>query len=495
MPFAARHLSELFQTLRVRLTIWITLIVALMVVLTMLMVRQVVLHRLQVEFDQGLIDNARDSYIPLINKYQNRREKLEKELYDKVQLHSERGLFLQLYGPDQHVSWASDNVPDDLPPPRLAAPTRRLFDDVEETYRVLEIPAGVSLGDGQPGPPLFVRLGCSRVPLNEDIELLNRIMLWASTLIIFLAPLGGFVLAGRATRPISWIISTTARLQPSNLNERLPIRGSGDELDQLSQTINGMLDRIASYIERNQEFVANAAHELRSPLAAIRSTVEVGLNCSRTPEEYAQLLADVMEEITRLANLVNRLLLLAEGDAGRLGAHSQSTRLDKIIHESVDMFEAVAESQDVHLTATGLPSALVPGDEFHLRQVVRNLIDNAIKFSPAPGKVEVALRIDPLRKQAILTVTDQGLGIPADMQPHIFDRFYRVDKSRNRLSRRGGNGLGLAICRTIVTALHGEIGVESQPGQGSTFTVRLPLLEDAAPAAEERQLLPTSPPT
>jgi heavy metal sensor kinase len=490
MPFAARQLSELFQTLRFRLTVWITLVVALMVVVTMLMVRGVVLHRLQIEFDQALIDITRD-IIPLLTTLQNRPTKLASELERRVHLHADRGLFVQILSPDQQLLWASANLPAKLPPPDVSAMERRLFD--EGDYRVLEVPAGVPLGEGQPGAPQFIRSGCSQNPLSEDIDLLNRIMTLASTAIILLAPLGGFVLAGRATRPIARIISTAARLQPSNLNERLPLRGNGDELDQLSQTINGMLDRIASYIERNQEFVANAAHELRSPLAAMRSTVEVGMNRSRTPEEYAQLLDDVMEEVTRLANLVNRLLLLAEGDAGRLGASSQSARLDKVVLESVDMFDAVAESQGVQLTARELPPALVPGDEFHLRQVVRNLIDNAIKFSPAPGKVEVELCAEPARKQAVLRVKDQGIGIPADMQPHIFDRFYRVDKSRNRLSRRSGNGLGLSICRTIVTALHGEIAVASAPGQGSTFTVRLPLLEEGAAAAEGKQMQPSSP--
>src|SRR5439155_6416071 len=135
--------------------------------------------------------------------------------------------------------------------------------------------------------------------LQEDIDLLNRNILLASISIMLAAPLGGYVIALRATRPISQIIATAAHLQPGNLEERLPIRGTGDEIDQLSQTINGMLDRLASYLHQNRDFVANAAHELRSPLAAIRTSVEVGLNKSRTPDEYAAILADVMEEISR----------------------------------------------------------------------------------------------------------------------------------------------------------------------------------------------------
>ena len=496
MPFAGRHLSELFQTLRFRLTLWITVVVSLMVVLAMLAVREVVTQKLEAELDQDvLIANVKTVGEAIREQYPRRLRRLEADLESKVRLHSDRGWFVQLYDPAHQLLWSSPNFPADLPPPSFAPSARKLFD--YGPYRIIDssvpVTSDVPLADDVPSPAVFIRSGCSRDSLEDDVELLNRIMLLASSLIILVTPLGAFVLAGRATRPIAWIISTTARLQPSHLNERLPIRGTGDELDQLSQTINGMLDRIASYIERNQEFVANAAHELRSPLAAIRSTVEVGLNRSRTPEEYAALLTDVMEECGRLANLVNRLLLLAEGDAGLLGARDQSVRLDKIVRESVDMFEAVAETQDVQLTAGEPAAALVPGDEFHVRQIVRNLIDNAIKFSPAPGRVEVTLKTDPARKQAILAVKDHGIGIPEDLQPHIFDRFYRVDKSRNRLSRRSGTGLGLSICRSIVTALHGEISVQSRPGEGSTFTVVLPLLEESATARSDDKHLSASP--
>src|SRR5205807_749662 len=226
------------------------------------------------------------------------------------------------------------------------------------------------------GETYYIRCGFLQFALQEDIDLLNRNLLLASITLLLAAPLGGYVIALRATRPIAQIIATTAHLQPSNLKERLPIRGTGDEIDQLSQTINGMLDRLASYIDQNRDFVANAAHELRSPLAAIRSSVEVGLNKSRTPEEYAVILSDVMEEIGRLVGLVNRLLILAEGDAGRLAGKDQFAHLDKIVRESVDMFDAVAELKGVRLQLGELARALVPGDETYLRQVVRNLIDN-----------------------------------------------------------------------------------------------------------------------
>ena len=191
------------------------------------------------------------------------------------------------------------------------------------------------------------------------------------------------------------------------------------------------------------------------------------------------MLSDVMEEVSRLAGLVNRLLILAEGDAGRIAGKEQAARLDKIVCESVEMFEAVAEARGVQLSIADVTPTVVPGDDAHLRQVVRNLVDNAIKYNKDPGRVIVSLRQDPLKKVAILTVQDTGTGIDPAVLPRIFERFYRADKSRARSAERAGYGLGLSICQTIVHALKGSITVESKPGVGSTFTVRLPLLDES----------------
>jgi signal transduction histidine kinase len=214
--------------------------------------------------------------------------------------------------------------------------------------------------------------------------------------------------------------------------------------------------------------------------------VEVALNKSRTPEEYVAILADVMEEIGRLAGLVNRLLILAEGDAGRLTGRTQLTRLDKIVRESVDMFEAVADMHGVRLTIGDLAAATVSGDETYLRQVVRNLIDNAIKYNRDPGQVTVHLRVAPERKEALLIVEDTGIGIDAEVLPRIFERFYRADKARTREVDRSGYGLGLSICQAIVQALHGDITVQSEAGKGATFTVRLPSAEDGQSPPQKR---------
>jgi signal transduction histidine kinase len=474
-------LSERFKnltaTIRFRLTVWMIVVVFVLVVVAMFGVRQIYRARLMNKFDQDL--NADIEPVSReIRQYFPDWRRLELQLDEIEKAHPLEKWFAEIYDENGRMVAAGGFKPplprfskDESMQPHDVVPYRLIVARLEE--------AGL--------PVLYLRIGGARQPLEDDLSALDQTMMLRSIAILLLAPLGGYILALRATRPIAWIIAAANRLQPSHLHERLPIRGTGDELDQLSQTINGLLDRIADYIDRNREFVAHAAHELRSPLAAIRSSVEVALNRPRTPEEYATLLGEVMEECQYLSNLVNRLLILAEGDAGRVGTRHQAARLDKIIRESVDMFEAVAEMQHVRLRAASLASAVVPGDEFHLRQVVRNLIDNAVKFSPHGGTVTITLRVDGDNRRAVLTVQDQGVGIPVADVPHIFERFYRGDKARQRELGRTSSGLGLSICQTIVQALEGTITVASRVGQGSTFTVTLPLAPDTSIAAPVRE--------
>jgi signal transduction histidine kinase len=301
-------------------------------------------------------------------------------------------------------------------------------------------------------------------------------MVLAAALLLVLTPLGCYWLAGRATAPIAQIIRTTSQLRPSQLNERLPLRNTGDELDQLSQTINGLLDRLASFVNEKRDFLANAAHELRSPLAAIRSSVEVALNSKRSSGEYVALLEEIMEECSDLGVLVNQLLLLTESEKADLGPPSGPVALDRVTRRSFNMFQGVAEAEGLELTLTQVDTQIwVHGDEHHLQQVINNLVDNAIKFTAPAGKVQVEVRSLADEGFALLQVSDTGMGIAVEDQGRIFERFYRGDHSRQRQGHQRGNGLGLAICHSIVTSLGGSITVQSQPGVGSTFRVKIPL--------------------
>lgn len=466
MPFVG--FNTILRTLRIRLALWIIVVVLLMVGLTMLVVRQVVHRTLLFEFDQILRADSQE--IALMIRQIN--EPAEKALNRHAMGHVHQQWFAEIYDTNGVRMWGTESTPEELPEPDFTPGQPEFVDS--DSYRMLLTYL--------PRAGFWLRLGSSKQSLVEDVALLNRIMILATILIALVAPLGAYALAGRATRPLAWIIATTARLQPQKLDERLPLRGTNDELDQLSSTINGMLDRIASYIERHRDFIANAAHELRSPLAAIRSMVEVALNRPRSAEEYQGLLTDVIVEAGRLSNLVDRLLLLAEGDAGRHASRGGIVGLDRLVLESVEMFQAVAESRDIELRADHVEPVSVRGDEFHLRQVIRNLIDNAIKFNNRPGSVRVKTWGDQDTKRAYLEVSDTGPGIPSEALPRIFERFYRADKSRIREEGPGGYGLGLSICQLIVQSFDGEIRVRSGEGKGSTFTVELPLALPNRPA-------------
>jgi two-component system heavy metal sensor histidine kinase CusS len=462
MPFG--QLRRLFPTLRIRLVLWLTAVVLLLVIVTFVMVQHFFGRAIRSDFNQKLLSDLAAVKSDLA-EFHDEEDKLHTALNKKVHTHPFQQWFVEIFDDRGGIIWSTPAAPK-LPafnPEKFGS----LLDDGEFRYVDARIQ---ELGK----MPRIVRVGSSRASLEDDLEILGRSLLFLSIFILVLAPAGGFLLVSQATRPIQWIISTAQRLQPAKLDERLPVRDTGDELDQLSTTINTLLDRIAHYIASQQDFVANAAHELRSPLAAIRSSVEVGLGRARTTEEYVELLDMVVQECGRLSTLVNQLLLLAEGDAGKLDPGKSVAWLDRIVRETKEMFDPVAEAKEVTIVAENLPPVMVHGDENRLRQVIRNLIDNAIKFNKPGGEIRVRLDAIPRRQEAVLRIADTGIGIPLEEKERLFRRFYRADKSRHR----GGSGLGLSICEAIISSSGGSIECDSRPGHGTEFIVTLQLAPD-----------------
>jgi signal transduction histidine kinase len=288
------------------------------------------------------------------------------------------------------------------------------------------------------------------------------------------APIGGYFLAIGAIRPLTEFTRVASTLAPIKLGQRLPVQNTGDELDVLSQTINKLLDRIDKHLQRRRDSLANSAHELRSPLAAIRSSVEVALNDQRSAAEYEELLLDIIEQCEGLESLVNQLLLLAETeDAGARESFELVSWSDLVMY-SVDVFRAAAEVANVELAEHIEPGILVRGNRQHLRQVINNLLDNAIKYTPGGGSVSVHLTASDAH-EAVLRVMDTGVGIPAEDLPRVCERFFRGDKAHRRQYGTGGTGLGLSICQSVVEAHGGTIKVDSHLGDGTTVTVSLPL--------------------
>lgn len=474
------HLRTIFRSLRFRLSAWNTAVVLLIVIVTLVGVREALRYTLVRENDLLLLDDTYEVVLAVERFHPNLGE-IYNEMDRKARGHADRNLFVQLLSDDGEVMSSSGSPPplDALPEVVADRPTLSTIDGYRIAQRLIN-------RDGL--PPYTVRVGMSLGMIDADLATLTRLMMAAGVAILFIAPLGGYFLAGRATRPLGRIISTAARLRPSHMEERLPIRGTQDELDQLSMTINRFLDLLRDYLQRNREFVANAAHELRSPLAAVQSSVEVTLNSDRTVEEYQDMLGEIADQCGQLRVLVNQLLLLAENDAARSQIKMAPVSLDHLVEKSVEMFRGVAEERGVQIISNLDSDVMIEGDADRLRQVINNLVDNSLKFTPSGGQVFVALVEDVPGRRAILKVSDTGLGINEGDLPHVFERFYRGDKSRQHQDQTAGNGLGLSICYSIVSAHNGTIRVDSCEGKGAAFVVTLPMETDQVVADDGSQM-------
>jgi heavy metal sensor kinase len=462
---------SLAGTLRFRLTAWTCLVVFVTVLITLLGVREGVRHSLLVALDEQLREDIEEVRLS-VHGAGPRPKKLREELALKAQGHASHGWFAQVFSSEGEMVWSTGEAPE----LSLAVrPTNRIVYHSTADYRIAQ--TQIASADT---PTRIVRIGTSLAPVDEEVQQLTNVLITSGIVALVLIPLIAYWLAGRATRPLAQIIATAAQLRPSSLQERLPIRNTGDELDKLSQTINGLLDRIAAYIDQNRDYLANAAHELRSPLAAIRSSVEVTLNSDRSVKEYTALLGDIAEECNDMSVLVSQLLLLAEGERGRMAETDQTNCLAGVVRQSLAMFQGVAESQGVNLRVERLNPVQVRGERHYLRQVVNNLIDNAIKFTPAEGQVVVDLDTDATRAFALLRIADTGIGIAPEHLPRLFERFFRCDRSRSRETARRGSGLGLSICESIVKSLAGEIRVTSTLGRGTEFSLLLPVVNKNA---------------
>lgn len=318
----------------------------------------------------------------------------------------------------------------------------------------------------------YVQVGMNLARIEKTLMHYRQNILYALPVILIFSLTGGYFLTRRNLKPISQMAQTTNRITISNLSERLPIRGTGDELDGLSKTFNQMINRLDQAYQKLSQFSADAAHELRTPITALIGEIEVALAQRRSPEDYCNLLSSNLEELTRLMRLVNNLLLLSQDEEPDKAKKNELINLNEIVRDIAELFNPVAGDSDITLKMAVSPEPLfVFGDKWRIEQLISNLIDNAIRYNHSGGSVDIFLT--KLDGNAQLIVNDTGIGISKSDQTKIFDRFYRVETSRSRSS--GGSGLGLNIAESIVQSHLGNISVTSQIGKGSTFTINLPL--------------------
>jgi heavy metal sensor kinase len=310
------------------------------------------------------------------------------------------------------------------------------------------------------------------MPLRRTRQTLLR---YVETLLVLvplgavLSAAGGWLLARRALRPVDRMSQSALRISAEDLSRRLERRGTQDEIDRLADTLNAMLARLEAAFGEMQRFTADAAHELRTPLTALRGGIEIALRAERSPDEYRRVLASSIEEVDQLIRLAEDLLLLSRSTVG-LSAARQPVDLEPLCLEALELGVRLAKGKGVNVSMGATVPAIVHGDAGALRRVLLNLVDNAVKYTPAGGSVVISLA--RVADSVALVVEDTGIGIdPADAK-RIFEPFLRLDAGRNRDT--GGSGLGLAIARSIVLAHGGTLEVDNRPGGGSRFTINLP---------------------
>jgi heavy metal sensor kinase len=355
-----------------------------------------------------------------------------------------------------------------------------LFNTIEtvegEGLRLLAVPVDLGIPElpGEPTPelpPVLLVIARSTEQIDQALAGLVRTLIIAIPLAMALAAGGGIFLARRALKPVDKIAQTAQKIGESDLSKRINVN-TRDELGRLAATLNEMIGRLEKAFQRQKQFTSDASHELRTPLAVIEAESTLALQKERPPGDYQQSLETVSQESRRMSSLIDQLLTLARADAGKEQWNFTEANLGKLISDLSADVEILCQDKGLVCQLGETPDLVVKGDEARLRELFMNVMDNAIRYTPPPGTISVSLGRDG--QTAVVSIKDTGVGIPAEEIPFIFDRFYRVDKSRSRAE--GGTGLGLAICKHIAEAHGGKIKVESQVGAGSTFSVYLPLL-------------------
>lgn len=320
------------------------------------------------------------------------------------------------------------------------------------------------------GQPITLEVADPQVKFYNLLSEFNSVLFIALPFALAIAALGGYWLSGRALRPVDRIIDEARSMDPANLPARLSVPHSGDELQRLSETLNQMLERIEQSVRQVQQFTSDASHELRAPLTLIYTAAQFALRRERSPEELKESLHRILRAAKRSTELINQLLWLARSDARGRRLNPLSMDLCAMVGEVITEAKMLAFDKQLTISAD-VPTEPVraPVDEESFRRMLLILLDNAIKYTAEGGSV--TLRVSQHETEVAIEVTDTGKGISAGELPFIFDRFWRADKVRSRDS--GGTGLGLAIAREIADLHHAELSVQSLPGRGSTFAVRL----------------------
>ena len=458
-------------SIRLRLTIWYSGVLALLVTAFGSAVFFTMQHQLLGRVDLGLREELSD-VLSEVERAETRTGMLQ---WLDRRFGKHQGFDFQVTTEDGNPIYTNDRLEESMPipaqlqpPPLVGGASVPVFASHQRTahsrWRIVS--------QKVPGPEglLVVQVARSLKSYDEELGELLLVLLVTGLLTLLVAWAGGYFLARRALAPVDRMTDSANRIEANRLDQRLEVSNPHDELGRLAGTLNRMLDRLETSFREMQRFTADASHELRTPISVIRTEAEVALGRSTTDHEQRQLLGSILEECQRLGWLTDQLLALSREDAGIAQFRSAPVDLGHLAGQVAEAMRPLADERDVELAAELEPGVIVPGDPNRLKQVVYNLLDNAIKFSPVGGRVELVVASGV--EATTFIVRDSGVGIAPEQLPHVFERFYRADKARSR--NGGGTGLGLSIVQSIVSAHGGSVSIQSQPASGTEVCVTLP---------------------
>jgi heavy metal sensor kinase len=452
-------------SIRARLTLWYSLVLLAGLVLFSAGIWLVVSHSLRASLDDIVTEHAKGVITVLQAEFRpGKPEHLQEEMTEYASA-TPGGNLMEVLDAQGRQIVASKTV------------TMRAKDSTSAfgvqagpsgRYRTFTTTVSVS------GQPYRILVATPMDATETTLKRVRMLLLWSAPVVLLLASLGGYWISRRALAPVDEITRAARIIGIQNLSQRLAVPATGDEIQRLSETWNDMLARLETAVKRLSQFTADASHELRTPVALIRTTAELALRRQRPPETYREALRQVVLESERTTRLVEDLLLLARADAGLPSLPLERLELSPLVRDVCQQGQVLAEARQLKISAE-IPAepVYVEANDPALRRMLLLLVDNAVKYTPSGGCI--ILSVDGGQAGATVAVRDTGIGIPEAALPHVFERFYRVDESRNRDA--GGTGLGLSIAKWIAERHHASLEAESVVGQGSVFRIRFPLIQ------------------
>jgi heavy metal sensor kinase len=458
-----------FHSIKFRFTVWYLLVLAILLAGLSIGVYFYLSRSLYRNLDNSLeLRSTQLRNVPEILQSINQGE-FEQELGEIVTLYFYSGGQLVEVSPQG----TSITVPDELISQAIGGTSSfaTIQTTEDEGLRLLAVPIIISIPGPPPGiQPAALIIAQSTKQIDQALAGLVRTLGIAVPLALALAAGGGIFLARRALEPVDKISQTAQEIGETDLSRRINV-STKDELGRLAATLNEMIGRLERAFQRQKQFTSDASHELRAPLAVIEAESTLVLQKERSTTDYQQSLETISQESKQMSFLIDQLLTLARADAGKEQWTFAPVDLGQLVSNLSADVEVLCQEKGLSFRVGQIQNLVVNGDEARLRQLLMNLLNNAVRYTPIPGTISVWLRREG--EMAVVGISDTGIGISTEDMPFIFERFYRVDKARSRAE--GGSGLGLAISKHIVEAHGGRIEVESQVGVGSTFSVWLPL--------------------